>query len=80
MKTIEFEEWSIDTDTCKIYTNSKRLFNQIIKEAKTECANTYMLKGVPFGWDANIDKKYMSKVRRLYKNAIKKSKVSKTKK
>ena len=74
MKQIEFEEWKIDHDVFKIYTNSKRLFNKVAKELKAIPSEVYMMKGIPIAWDIVVDKKNMPKVRKIFKEAIKQQK------
>lgn len=74
MKAIEFEEWKFGDTTHKVYTNSKTLLNKIIKEAKCDVCDVYMMKGRPIAWDVIVDKKYIAKIKKLYREVIKKRK------
>ena len=64
------EIWKLLDDDYKVYTESKRTRNKILKLiGKTEFTGTvYSKNGKEFGWDILFNKGYLQRIKTLIKN------------
>ena len=64
------EIWKLLDDDYKVYTESKRTRNNILKLiGKTEFTGTvYSKNGKEFGWDILFNKGYLQRIKTLIKN------------
>ena len=64
------EIWKLLDDEYKVYTESKRTRNKILKLiGKAEFTGTvYSKNGKEFGWDILFNKEYLQRIKTLIKN------------
>jgi len=62
------ELWKFTDTDYKVYVEHKSAADKIKKVAKTDISTIYYLKGKEVGWDLIIDKKYLSKVKKIISN------------
>ena len=63
------EIWKLLDDDYKVYTESKRTRNKILKLiGKVESTGVYSKNNKEFGWDILFSKEYLQRIKTLIKN------------